>query len=185
MDSSEIWQVADGKLLHSVGGGWHNSRFLAFSPDSTRLLTLRDERFVWHGHHAVSDGYPTAGVLWDVATGKNIHELRGHLKEQHTGSFSADGKLVAIGSRDGTVIYWDSATGDKKLTLVFLHDQKAGLIDWLVATPEGLYDGSERAAHLVSLRIGDGLDVVSMAQMAKVRRRPGLMETVLQGDRAD
>jgi WD40 repeat protein len=43
--------------------------------------------------------------FWDM-TGKELTMLKGHEDEVTTVAFSADGKWLASGSRDGTALVW-------------------------------------------------------------------------------
>lgn len=45
--------------------------------------------------------------LWKVATGENIHTFWGHSTDIHDLAFSLDGKLLASGSYDSTILLWD------------------------------------------------------------------------------
>lgn len=45
--------------------------------------------------------------LWKVATGENIHTFGGHSTDIHDLAFSLDGKLLASGSYDSTILLWD------------------------------------------------------------------------------
>ena len=45
--------------------------------------------------------------LWDVNTGKDLGTLSGHTEGIETLVFSHDGKMLASGSWDGTVLLWD------------------------------------------------------------------------------
>ena len=45
--------------------------------------------------------------LWDVETGEEIRTLAGHTEPIATLAFSHDGKILASGSIDGTVLVWD------------------------------------------------------------------------------
>jgi WD40 repeat protein len=67
------------------------------------------------------DGKTVAGAdfdgtlkLWDVATEKELANLRGHNKAVFCVAFSRDGKLLASGGRDGTVRLWEVATGKEQ-----------------------------------------------------------------------
>ena len=44
--------------------------------------------------------------LWDVETGKLIDTLTGHINQVFTIAFSPDGKTLASGGWDSTVIIW-------------------------------------------------------------------------------
>ena len=68
---------------------------LTFSPDGTILVGSDME--VWN----------TWIKLWDVETGRNLGILSGHTEPVETLVFSHDGKTLASGSDDGTVLLWD------------------------------------------------------------------------------
>src|SRR5262245_12070959 len=46
-------------------------------------------------------------TLWDVATGKELHTLKGHDREVRSVAFSPDAKLLASGGRDMTIKLWN------------------------------------------------------------------------------
>jgi len=68
---------------------------LIFSPDGTILVGNGME--MW--------SYPIQ--LWDVKTGRSLGTLSGHTEQIETLVFSHDGKMLASGSDDGTVLLWD------------------------------------------------------------------------------
>ena len=45
--------------------------------------------------------------LWDVDTGHDLGALYGHTWRIQTLKFSHDGKILASGSDDGTILLWD------------------------------------------------------------------------------
>ena len=75
---------------------------MAFSPDSTRLVTAS------HG-----------GVvrIWDVRSGRQLLNLKGHFPQVNSVAFSPDGRRLATHSLYNTVKVWDVETGQDMLTL--------------------------------------------------------------------
>ncbi|MCM3871964.1 MAG: hypothetical protein ND895_14870, partial [Pyrinomonadaceae bacterium] len=56
--------------------------------------------------------------LWDVASGTQIGDLKGHGKGVTEVAFSKDGRLLASGSTDNTIRIWDLATKRELRTLI-------------------------------------------------------------------
>src|SRR5205807_10417797 len=71
------------------------------------------------------------------------------------------------------------ATGDELARLITLD----GGLDWLVCTPDGLFDGSPGGRDQVSYRVGGGLNIVPVDRFFKDFYRPGLLATLWRGDR--
>jgi hypothetical protein len=65
---------------------------VVFSPDSKTLLSASADETL---------------RLWDVATGKLLHELIGHQGAVLAAAFSSDGKRIASASADTTILIWD------------------------------------------------------------------------------
>lgn len=85
----------------------HDSRSLAFSPDGTRLVTAEGE----YGDTGPMDAAESVHV-WDVATREAVElPLSGHTASVNAAQFSPDGRILATGSNDGTVVLHDAATG--------------------------------------------------------------------------
>ena len=73
------------------------SDVLTFSPNGKILLDPKVNTFGWN----------TIIQLWDVNTGADWGTLSGHTEPIETLVFSHDGKTLASGSKDGTVLLWD------------------------------------------------------------------------------
>ena len=67
--------------------------------------------------------------------------LNGHSQSVKAVAFSSDGKLLVSGGDDGSARLWDVKSGEALATLVSLN----GGADWLVVTPDGLFDGTPGA----------------------------------------
>lgn len=57
--------------------------------------------------------YRFSVFLWEVSSQKLRLVFKGHKKEIKALAFTADGKILASGSRDGTIRLWDTSTGDQ------------------------------------------------------------------------
>jgi WD40 repeat protein len=124
----ERWMVGKEQLAEVTA--------LAFSPDSTRLVSVckgdaapriwdtasGKELLALNGHtHIVSaiafsqDGKTLASAsldqtarLWDAFDGRPLRVYRGHMAPVVSVAFQAEGKLLATASEDGSVKIWDS-----------------------------------------------------------------------------
>jgi WD40 repeat protein len=97
-----------------------------------RLGTVRFRTDGWRPVIAVApDGRAVASAgqrtisLWDVATGKEIRRLAGHLGGVECFAYSADGTRLVSGGNDNAVRLWDPATG-REVRRVGLHEGRPG-----------------------------------------------------------
>jgi WD40 repeat protein len=79
-----------GKILNS---GYNQE--LIFSPNGDVLVTSKTK------------GWKNLIQLWGVNNGWDLGTISGHTEEITTLEFSTDGKTLASGSKDGTVLLWD------------------------------------------------------------------------------
>lgn len=118
-----IWNVQTGKNVHTFEQHSGKVNDLSFSPD---------------GNHLASGSQDKTIRIWNVSSGKEEKVLRGHGGFVKTLSFSPGGEWLASGSDDGSIIIWRKDTGENLATLISLRNSN----DWLVVTPQGLFDGS-------------------------------------------
>ncbi len=212
--TAKLWNVATGQLLQTLSGHTNNVYAVAFSPDGQTVASggLYQPVKLWDvqtgqllktlptfpagtsfrlSSLAFSpDGKSLAGgiiqlvsnvggvLLWDAATGN----LRNHLKEASDVSsvaFSADGKIIAAGTQESTIGLWDAATGKFLANLLALDDQ-----DWVVVTPDGLFDGSPAAWNQILWRFSPQLyDVAPVEIFFNEYYSPGLLSELFNGKR--
>lgn len=199
-----IWDVADGRLLHERK---HSEQMahVWFSPDGRNVVTAGGQYKVskvvkWD---AVSGQkvreyraeYP-AGVYRAALApdGRNLLTVSGDQKlrvlDLETGnwdrvlfelsvdfnsvSISPDGKFVLTGSADGTARIWDFKSGRELCRLV---SGKPG--EWVVATPEGLFDGSPEGLKTLYWTTGD--KAYPLEAFSENHYSPGLLARILAG----
>jgi WD40 repeat protein len=194
--SAIIWDTETGQTVHHLQGhtGWVGS--VAFSPDGRRALTGSVEAILWDavtgaqlralpnaggsvafspdGRHALTGSSDDGAILWDSVTAK---KLRTFPSAGGPYAFKPDGRQILTGSGAGTTGVWDIATGDELARLINLDAGR----DWLVMTPDGLFDGSAGGREKVMYRVGGGLNVVPVDRFFQDFYRPGLLSEVSRG----
>jgi WD40 repeat protein len=118
-----VWDIAQKKEIKSFG---HEvtARSAVFSKDGKAILT--------------SSGDKTAR-LWDASSGKELVRYAGHTARVWQAVFSPDGKRVMTAGDDATLRVWDTSSGKE----LFARLAFRGADDWVVAAPDGGFDGSE------------------------------------------
>lgn len=139
----EVWDIATVKRLVSMDGPVGNSSPLTFSADSKwliaaygnsnlgiweattgKLVRTHTDRFGGFWHVAVSpDGKYLATThgqiveLWDMQTGKPLHQFSGHAGHSVNVQFGRDSKTLIstspgrVHGSDASAYVWDAATG--------------------------------------------------------------------------
>lgn len=197
----KIFETASWKPLHTLR--IRMPLAVAFSPDSTLVATADQDINLWDPKRGVpvrtikaetlgintlafSPNGKTIAVgtrertvkLFDVASGALKHDLSGHSGQVWSVAFRPDGKLLVSGSQDTTVKFWDVTTGDLLATAASFHEGK----EWLVTTPEGLFDGSPGAWSRVRWRFSEALfDTAPVEMFFNEFYRPGLLAEIFAG----
>src|SRR5882762_6236756 len=127
-------------------------------------------------------GYATKIDIFEVASGKTMRTLP-HAGRIVSLSFNPDGRfLVALGENNDKYI-WDASSGEKLATLVNLGGAlNSRGSDWLVVTPDGLFDGSPAAWKQILWQFGGNtFDVMPAETFFNEFYYPGLLAEVMAG----
>jgi WD40 repeat protein len=95
-EAVRLWSVAEGTVLHVLGGHVYGVQSVAFSPDGKVLAVGAGDRLV---------------RLWRVSDGAASRVLQGHSSGVSSVVFSPDGRALASGSMDRTIRLWRPADG--------------------------------------------------------------------------
>ena len=163
--SLKLYDVATGQEVRALSGIPTEVRAVAFSEDSRLVAAAALDNSI---------------KLWDVATGSEARTLSGRTARSTSLAFNPAGTLLASTSDDGSTSLWDVKTGEHLATLVSLYDGG----DWLVVTPDGLFDGSPAAWNQILWRFSpDVFNVEPVETFFNEFYYPGLLSEIAAGRR--
>jgi WD40 repeat protein len=161
--TARIWDIATNETVRVIrlwiGEGLQGAFMDAAASPDGKTLALS-------GYH-LTDGKQHNGsviFLMDLASGKVLKVLKGHGNTVGALAFSADGKRLASGSGDQTVILWNVATGMKEKLLTGASAQ----VRYLSFSPDGeriFACAEDRTAYIWSISKGT-IDVHFTGQAA-------------------
>ena len=161
----QLWDVASGREIASIKGHGRAVSKVAFSRDGKLLA---------------SGGTDSTIKIWDVTSQKELRTLSGHTAAIESIDFSPDGRLLASAGEDGSTFVWDTKTGEHLLTLVSLDDGA----EWMVITPQGLFDGTPVSWNQILWRYNqDTFNVAPVEWFFNEFYYPGLLADVFNGKR--
>ena len=96
-DSIHLWRFSEpgGTGRRAIRAGRSYGAPIVFSPDSGTIASADDDRRV---------------KLYDLATGREVANLKWHLRAVLSAAFHPGGKLLASGDSNGVILLWDLAT---------------------------------------------------------------------------
>jgi WD40 repeat protein len=198
----KLWDVASGSELRDLKGHTAAVFTLAFSPDGKTLVSSSNDRTIklWdyvtgalvrtlkgpdvrscafnrNGTMLVAGGYDGSVEFWNLITGTSRRIAEGHADRVNSIAITPNDKYVISGSQDSTIKIWDVGSASELATLIAL-DQD----DWLIATPDGLFDGSPSAWKQILWRFNnDTFDHWPVESFFNEFYYPGLLTEILSG----
>ena len=161
----QIWDVASGREIGTLKGHGRAVGKVAFSRDGKLLATGSTDNTI---------------KIWDFAAQRELLTLTGHTANIESLDFSPDGKLLASASEDGSTFLWDAKTGEHLLTLISLDDGG----EWMVVTPQGLFDGTPVSWNQILWRYNqETFNVAPIEWFFNEFYYPGLLSDIFAGKR--
>lgn len=170
--SVKLWDLTQGRKLATLK---HDALALAlaFSPDGQQLATNSGPLKLWR----VADGK----ALWDDSpTLDNFARL----------AFSPNGQTLVTGGNDSVLRLYAAASGVRTDTWPPDADAPTASAnndtpnEWLIVTPEGLFDGTLDAQSRATWRYGPELsDLAALEDFADDFQRPNLLAEITSGQR--
>lgn len=159
-EAIQLWDVQSGaevRRLKSGGGS------VVFSPDGRLLAATRSNQV----------------VLWDVAIGAEFAQLQGHTDRIRRVVFTPNGQMLTSVGDDDTIRLWRVSDGQLLATIIV-----SGTNNWLVITPDGLFDGTPAAWSQIEWRFSNKLmDIAPVEWFFSDLFYPGLLADIMAGDR--
>lgn len=200
-----IWDVKTGTSTRTIDNLGAEINSLALSSDGTFLASANSDKTVrlidlqtdnqtktLSGHSGAvlklvfsPDGQVLASAgsdgtvkIWEPRSGNELRTLVGPFQRINGVAFTRDGDWILTAGADGRLNLWDSKKAVSMATLVPVPASE----DWLVATPDGLFDGSAAAWNLVLWRFGGNtFNVLPIEAYFKEFYYPGLLADILAG----
>lgn len=160
-----LYDATNGQRTNLFHAAQTHVDALSFTPDSRFCISQSD------------DG--ARSIVWDMKSAQPLRSFQGHYRFDDAPSLTPDGRRLLTVHLDHSLRWHDVATGDELLRYIRLEKSD----DWLAVTPEGLFDGTEKARQSVSFRVGGGLNVVPVDSFFQAFYYPGLMAAVARGER--
>jgi uncharacterized caspase-like protein len=161
----KLWDVTSGRELGAIKGHGRGVSNVVFSRDGKMIAT---------------GGTDNTIKIWDVATRSELRTLTGHTGSIESMDFAPDGRLLASASEDGSTFLWDTKTGEHLLTLISLDDGG----EWMVVTPQGLFDGTPVSWNQILWRYNqETFNVAPIEWFFNEFYYPGLLADIFAGKR--
>jgi WD40 repeat protein/uncharacterized caspase-like protein len=181
-NSLQLWSVMSGDLLKDTAedsDGVENVssssdyqtviESVAFSPNGQFIASGKGDGSIQLIAFSYSED---EGIVFSKTV-----EMKGHTDSIVTAAFSSDGKKIFSSSDDTTIKIWNSRDGKLLATLIATSPK-----NWLVATPEGVFDGTAYSWKKVSWRFDNNtFDYAPAESFFKECYYPGLLGEIMHG----
>lgn len=174
--SLALLDAATGNQIRELARNDVENTFLAIDKDFAKISVIEVSP---DGRRFITGTHRGEYRLWDTASGQMIQQLKRPDEKIVFGmspaaaAFSPNGKLVAISSAASVRIY-NVADGEEAAAMIAFDDG-----EWLVTTPSGYYNASEKGDQYLSVSVAGAPFTIS--QLRESFFRPDLVKVALSG----
>ena len=171
----KLWDAMSGKPMGEFKGRPTTS---IETPDGSHSDDVLSVVFSEDGQRLYSSSSDATVKVWSVEGKTELSVFRGHDTAVRTVVLMSQGRLGLSGSVDGRFILWKTVDGTEIARLV-----PVGERDWLVASPDGLFDGFPLAWRRVIWRFNnDTFDYAPVEAFFNEFYSPGLFRNILENN---
>jgi len=156
-----VWDSRNDKMNYLIKENKNNVTLASFSEDARNVI-------MWFNKNSTLS-------LYDVNNGNKILDFNssGKVIDIYNLAISSDNHIAYSGYYN-SITAWDTSTGEELSTAYFFDTG-----DWIVMTPQGYYDCSDKVDDSLQIRIGD--TYYSAPQFRKSFYRPDLVKSTQRG----
>lgn len=156
----KIWDLLTGMLLNKFTGHTSGVLSLAIDPNNKFYASGSND-------HTIR--------IWDKETCKEIKVLTGHSGAVSGLYFTPDGSKLISCSTNGEIKVWNLNSFEEIYTYIQLDRD-----EWLIKTPAGYFDGSQKA--LSTINYVSGLEVIPVGSLFEKYYTPNLWRRIINGE---
>ncbi|KAJ3023487.1 WD repeat-containing protein 83 [Thoreauomyces humboldtii] len=138
-----LWSAQTGLAIKTYEAHGKAVLALAIPPagaDNSRFASASEDRSVF---------------VWDVGTGHPIRRFQGHHHRVNCVAFNADANVVASGSYDASVRFWDCRAQNARLPIQIVGDAKDSVESVQIVAHEILTGSVDGSLRTYDMRMGD------------------------------
>ena len=185
----KVFDTATRREVASFGAAGPNVHGMVFSRDGKRIALTYGAAggltaFGSNRDIQQADRAEPVVTIHDLAAGRRVATIKDDAPIVGV-AFDTTGRLMATMGEDGNQDLWDAQSGERVATLIYLTQLGwFGASEWLVVTPEGLFDGSPGAWQQIMWRFSENtFDVGPVEIFFNELYYPSLLSDIAAGKR--